>query len=110
MARLSYLELPVEDTERAKAFYGAVFDWVFSDFGPTYSATVTGDTDVGVDAAPDRVAKPLPVLEVDDLEATLTALQAAGGQVTVPTFAFPGGRRFHFVDPDGHELAVMQVG
>ena len=50
-----------------------------------------------------------PVIRVDDLEATLAAVEAAGGTVTVPIFAFPGGRRFHFRDVDGHELAAMQA-
>ncbi|GAA0664414.1 hypothetical protein FHT00_001086 [Sphingomonas insulae] len=110
MARLMYLELPVTETGRAKAFYDTAFGWTFSDYGPTYAATTTGDTDVGLDASPDRVAKPLPVIEVDDLEAALAAVEGAGGTVTVPIFAFPGGRRFHFADPDGHELAAMQAG
>lgn len=110
MARLNYLELPVADTVVSKAFYAAAFGWGFSDFGPTYAATTTGDTDVGLDASPEKVARPLPVVEVDDLDAALTAVEAAGGRVTVATFAFPGGRRFHFADPDGHELAVMQTG
>jgi predicted enzyme related to lactoylglutathione lyase len=110
MARLNYLELPVADTAVSKAFYAAAFGWGFSDFGPTYAATTTGDTDVGLDASPEKVAKPLPVVEVDDLDAALTAVVAAGGRMTVATFAFPGGRRFHFADPDGHELAVMQTG
>lgn len=110
VARLQYLELPVGDTGQAKAFYGAAFGWAFSDFGSSYAATMTGDTDVGLDASPDRVARPLPVIEVDDLEATLATVEQAGGRVTVPIFAFPGGRRFHFADPDGHELAAMQPG
>jgi predicted enzyme related to lactoylglutathione lyase len=33
---------------------------------------------------------------------------AAGGTITVPIFSYPGGRRFHFADPAGNELAVMQ--
>jgi len=110
MARLNYLELPVADPIRAKTFYGAAFGWAFSDFGPSYAATMTGDTDLGLDASPDKVARPLPVIEVDDLESALTAVEGAGGRVTVAIFAFPGGRRFHFADPDGHELAVMQAG
>ncbi|USU12556.1 VOC family protein [Sphingomonadaceae bacterium OTU29THOMA1] len=110
MARMNYLELPVADTARAKAFYGAAFGWAFSDFGPTYAATVTGDTDVGFQADDaQKTAAALPVIEVEDVDAALAAVEAAGGQVTVATFAFPGGRRFHFADPDGHELAVMQV-
>lgn len=111
VARLNYLELPVTDTARAKAFYGAAFGWAFSDFGPTYAATTTGDTDVGFQADQEqKTAAALPVIEVEDVDAALVAVEGAGGRVTVATFAFPGGRRFHFADPDGHELAVMQAG
>lgn len=110
MARLNYLELPVADTARAKAFYGEAFGWAFSDFGPSYAATTSGDTDIGFQADPaQRTEAPLPVIEVADVDAALAAVTAAGGRVTMPVFAFPGGRRFHFADPDGHELAVMQV-
>jgi uncharacterized protein len=109
MARLNYLELPVADTGRAKAFYGAAFGWRFADYGPTYAATTSGDTDIGFQAdAAEKSAAALPVIEVDDLDAVLAAVSAAGGAVTKPIFAFPGGRRFHFRDPDGHELAAMQ--
>lgn len=110
MARLNYLELPVADTARAKTFYGSAFGWAFSDFGPSYAATTSGDTDIGFQSDPaQRTAAALPVIEVADITAALAAVEAAGGQVTMPVFAFPGGRRFHFADPDGHELAVMQV-
>lgn len=109
MARINYLELPVADTTSAKRFYGAAFGWAFSDFGPTYAATTSGDSDLGFQADPaQKTASPLPVIEVDDLNAALAAVERAGGSVTLPIFAFPGGRRFHFRDPDGHELAVMQ--
>ena len=109
MARLNYLELPVADTGRAKAFYGAAFGWTFADFGPAYAATTSGDTDVGFQAdAAEKTAAALPVIEVDDLEAALAAVEGAGGTVTAPIFAFPGGRRFHFRDPDGHELAAVR--
>ncbi len=107
MARLDYLQLPVGDRAAAKLFYAEAFGWTFTDFGPDYAATVSGDTDVGLDAAPDKVKAMLPVIEVEDLEATLAAVEAAGGAVVQPIFAFPGGRRFHFRDPDGHVLAAM---
>jgi predicted enzyme related to lactoylglutathione lyase len=109
-ARLNYLELPVADAAQATAFYGSVFGWAFSDFGPTYAATTTGDTDIGFQAdEAQKTAAALPVIEVDDIDAALAAVETAGGRVTMAIFAFPGGRRFHFADPDGHELAVMQV-
>ncbi|OYY71295.1 VOC family protein [Sphingomonas sp. 28-63-12] len=108
MAKLVYLELPVDNTEQSKAFYGAAFGWGFTDFGPTYAATTSGDTDIGFQAdATAKTAALLPVILVDDLEAALAATVAAGATIIMPIFAFPGGRRFHFVDPDGHELAVM---
>ena len=76
---------------------------------PDYSATTTGDVDVGLDGQHDTaLAAPLPVIRVDDLEAALAAVTKAGGVLARPIFDFPGGRRFHFIDPAGSELAVWQ--
>lgn len=109
-ARLSYLELPVARAARSRDFYAAAFGWRFTDFGPSYASTMTGDTDIGLQAGEEgRTAAALPVIQVDALEAAQAAIEAAGGVVTLPIFAFPGGRRFHFRDPDGHELAAMQA-
>ena len=109
MARLNYVELPVGDTGTAGAFYAAVFGWTFAAFGPTYAATTSGDVDIGLQAnRAEATAALLPVVEVADLEAAVAAVERAGGTVTAPIFAFPGGRRFHFRDPDGNELAAMR--
>ncbi|HET6431415.1 VOC family protein [Dyella sp.] len=110
MARPNYIELPAADLAAAKAFYGEAFGWSLADFGPSYAATTTGDVDVGLQGdASEAPAAPLPVIQVDDLDAALDAVVAAGGRIVRPTFAFPGGRRFHFRDPHGNELAVMQA-
>ncbi len=110
MARLNYVELPVSDVVAAKAFYEAAFGWALTEFGPTYAATLTGDTDIGLQGdAAEATAAPLAVIEVPDLEATLDAVTGAGGVVVRPIFSFPGGRRFQFTDPGGNELAVMQA-
>jgi hypothetical protein len=110
MARLNYVELPVANTGAAKAFYEAAFGWSLTGFGPTYAATVTGDTDIGLQGDSAEATKaPLPVIEVDDLEAALAAVEAAGGRIVRPIFGFPGGRRFHFVDPSGNELAAVNA-
>ena len=110
MARLNYLELPVTDLGTAKAFYAAAFDWAFADFGPTYAATTTGDTDIGFQAdRAEATAAALPVIEVDDLDSVEAKVRAAGGVITAPIFTFPGGRRFHLRDVAGHELAAMQA-
>ena len=109
MARLNYVELPVRDVAAAKAFYEAAFGWALTDFGPTYAATVTGDTDIGLQGdAAEASRAPLPVIEVDDLEAALEAVGKAGGAITRPIFAFPGGRRFQFLDPSGNEVAAVK--
>ena len=110
MARLNYVELPARDIAAARAFYERVFGWSLTEFAPTYAATVTGDTDVGLQADMEEASKaPLPVIDVADLEQALAAVRAAGGVIARPTFAFPGGRRFHFLDPNGNELAAVQA-
>ena len=76
---LNYVELPVRDVAGAKAFYERVFGWTMTEFGPTYAATLTGDTDVGLQGDPDEATRaPLPVIEVADLEAALEAVTAGG--------------------------------
>ena len=79
MARFNYVELPVSDIGAARSFYEQAFGWEMTAFGPTYAATVTGDTDVGLQAdASEQTMAPLPVIEVEDLEATLAAVETAG--------------------------------
>ncbi|WP_187335612.1 VOC family protein [Novosphingopyxis iocasae] len=106
--RLNYVELSVAATAPARDFYAAALGWTFSDFGPTYSATTTDDTDLGLDA--DRKLPPLPVFESSDVAASREAVLAAGGTLVRDIYEFPGGRRFEFTDPDGNEVAVWQRG
>lgn len=109
MARLNYLELPVRDVAAARDFYASALGWAFTDFGPTYASTMTGDTDIGVQAdGAEQTAQALAVIQVDDLAATEAAVRAAGGVITRAAFDFPGGRRFHFKDMAGHELAAAK--
>ena len=103
--KLDYLELPSTGLPETKAFYSAAFGWSFQDYGPTYAAFDQG-LDGGFDADPERPAAPLPVLYATDLEGMASKVEAAGGVIVKPIFAFPGGRRFHFRDPSGNELAV----
>lgn len=109
MARINYVELPARDIAASRAFYEAAFGWTLAEYGPSYAATTTGDVDLGLQGdASEAPAGPLPVIDVDDLEAALAAVEAAGGTITRPIFAFPGGRRFHFRDPGGNELAAVK--
>ncbi|HUE78120.1 MAG TPA: VOC family protein [Sphingomicrobium sp.] len=110
MARLDYVELPATDIAATRGFYEQAFGWSMTEFAPTYAATTTGDTDVGLQSSPpDRPEAPLPVIQVKDLEAVLAAVEAAGGKIIKPIRAFPSGRRFHFTDPSGNELAVWEA-
>ena len=109
--RIDYVELPSATAhELTRAFYSKAFGWQFTDFGPDYSATTTADVDVGLNGQRDEaLSAPLPVIRVDDLEAAFEAVERAGGVIAKPIFAFPGGRRFHFIDPGGNELAAWQA-
>ena len=108
--RIDYVELPSATAhELTRAFYSKAFGWTFADYGPDYSATTTGDVDVGLNGQiEDALSAPLPVVRVDDVEAAFDAVTKAGGIVAKAIFSFPGGRRFHFIDPSGSELAVWQ--
>jgi len=110
MARPNFIELPTRDLAASQRFFEHVFGMKMTGFGPTYACTMTGDVDLGLQADQTEATKaPLPVIEVKDLEATLAAVTTVGAAVTKPIFSFPGGRRFHFLDPSGNELAAMQV-
>lgn len=104
--KIDYLELPAGDVSAIKAFYAKAFGWTFQDYGPTYAAFDEG-LEGGFDGDPaERSKAPLPVLYAKDLEAMLARVEAAGAVILKPIYAFPGGRRFHFRDPAGTELAV----
>ena len=104
--KIDYLELPATALDETKAFYGRAFGWTFVDHGPGYAAFSEG-LDGGLDGNPDQAGGvPVPVLYAADLEAMQARVEAAGGTLARAIFAFPGGRRFHFRDPAGNELAV----
>ena len=105
---VDFFEIPVLEMAGAKAFYAAAFGWTFHDWGPDY-ADIQGAGLAGglrlVDAPPKAGGGPLVILFSDDLVASERAVTAAGATI-VAHHDFPGGKRFHFVDPSGCELAV----
>ena len=105
-AHPDYVEFTVHDIAKSKAFYGAVFGWTFTDYGPGYASFDDGRIGGGLttDGTP-HPGGPLIVFYAGDLDATLARVKAAGGVIVKPPFTFPGGRRFHFTDPDGIEVA-----
>jgi hypothetical protein len=105
--RIDYVEFNVADVARAKRFYGAAFGWSFKDYGPNYCEFGDGRLTGGFAAGEaNSVGGPLVILYADDLEDIQRRIEAAGGRIVKPAYDFPGGRRFHFSDPDGYQLAV----
>jgi len=108
--RIDYIEINVADLARAKAFYGGAFGWKFTDYGPDYCAFSDGRLDGGFTThEPPNPGGLLVILYAADLEAMQRRVEAAGGKIVRPIFPFPGGRRFHFKDADGYELAVWSA-
>ncbi|SRR6266540_737148 len=106
--QIDLIEFPVKSTEQLKQtkdFFGSVFGWKYNDWGDDYSDTTESGASSGVNA--DGIATmPLTVIYSSDLEATKELVLKNGGKVVVDTYSFPGGRRFHFTEPNGNELAV----
>ena len=111
--RIDYVEFSVADIARSRDFYGRAFGWSFKDYGPSYcefgDGRLTGGFALGGKdnpGGPIGAGGPLVILYADQLDETERRVEAAGGKIVKPAYAFPGGRRFHFADPDGYELAV----
>jgi len=105
--QIDYIELPVLDLPKTKAFYAAVFGWKFEDYGPDYTSFSDGRLSGGFNKeAPLPVKGILVVIYSSDLEGAESKVKAAGATISKEIFSFPGGRRFHFIDPSGNELAV----
>jgi uncharacterized protein len=108
--KINYLELPARDLDAVQKFYEGAFGWAFTDYGPGYRAFNDGFIDGGfyrADAASStKSGAALIVLYAEDLERTRDTVVRSGGTLVKEIFSFPGGRRFHFADPNGNELAV----
>jgi predicted enzyme related to lactoylglutathione lyase len=105
--RIDYVEFPTTDIQETRRFYEATFGWTFKDYGSSYTSFHDGRMAGGfqkVDAMPG--GGPLVVLYAVDLAAAEAAVREHGGRIVREAFSFPGGRRFHFSDPSGNELAV----
>jgi predicted enzyme related to lactoylglutathione lyase len=108
--RIDYIEVAVKDVARAKAFYQTAFGWKFTDYGPDYASFEDGRITGGFTSDfPVKPGATLLVLHAHDLAKAQASIEAAGGVIVKPVFAFPGGHRFHFTDPDGYELAVWSA-
>ena len=109
---IAYIELAADDLDASKAFYAAAFGWSFNDYGPTYAGirTPSGEGEVG-GLNTSNTGGPggtLVLLASEDLDASLAAVEAAGGRILTSIEGYPGGRRFTFADPAENVLGVFQ--
>jgi predicted enzyme related to lactoylglutathione lyase len=105
--RIDYIELPATDVAASKRFYAGAFGWQFTDYGPDYTSFLDGRLAGGLTKAAEvRPGGALIVIFAVDLAEAERRVREAGGRIVKPAFSFPGGRRFHFADPGGNELAV----
>ena len=111
--QMDYIEFPATDIAATKTFYHQVFGWEFKDWGPGYTSFHDGRLAGGfngesqpADADSTKTRGVLVVLYAASLDDTYRNLKAAGGKIVREIFEFPGGKRFHFADPNGNELAV----
>ena len=108
--KINYIEFPSKDLELTKTFFTSTFGWSFIDYGPKYIAFSNEGIDGGFYKSDLTVSTenggPLIVLYSEELEGTQEKIKENGGTINKEIFAFPGGRRFHFRDPNGNEYAV----
>ncbi|MCX2718593.1 VOC family protein [Lentiprolixibacter aurantiacus] len=104
---INYIEFKAHDLEKIKAFYSQVFGWEFTDYGPTYTSFAESGIFGGFELSEEPILNgALIVLYHTDLESVQADVEKAGGEIIRSIFSFPGGRRFHFKDPSGNELAI----
>jgi uncharacterized protein len=104
---INYVEFKAKDLEKIKKFYTASFEWTFTDYGPTYTAFSDSGLMGGFEKTDIEIVNGvLVVLYHNNLELIKEKVIESGGKVSKDIFSFPGGHRFHFLDPDGNELAV----
>ena len=104
---MDYIEFPAADVPRTREFYERAFGWRFTDYGPDYTSFEDGRLSGGFwKSGGPPGGRPLVVIHAEDLADAEKRVRDAGGAIVKPAFAFPGGRRFHFTDPSGNELAV----
>lgn len=108
--KMSYVEFPARNITATKAFFEKAFGWHFVDYGPEYTAFSNQGLNGGFYksdlSASTQTGSALIVFYSKALEETQTKIESAGGTIIKPVFEFPGGRRFHFSDPNKNEYAV----
>ena len=107
---IQYIEFTVNNIETSKEFFSKVFAWQFKDWNEQkyieiFGAGIKGGFYQINDTKPSR-NNFLIIFYSDDLEYTKQKIKCAGGIINKENFSYPGGERFHFLDPSNNEFAV----
>ena len=116
--QIDYVEIPAPEFENSKRFFSRVFGWDWTEYGPTYAAYEGGSVEVGLNGAgvpapahapgAEDPIGPFVLISTEDVEAKQAEVVAEGGEIISPIYPYPGGRRFHFMDPSGNILGLYQ--
>ena len=108
--QINYVEFQSKDIAKTKTFFSAVFGWSFTDWGEEYASFNDGKIDGGIyrsdNAASVENGSVLIIFYGEHLEDLREKVQVNGAEISRDIFSFPGGRRFHFIEPGGNELAI----
>ena len=123
MDSVVHFEIPAEDVDRAKAFYGTVFDWQMQDFpdmqytiamttpvdDQTQRPTTPGAINGGMMSRSKETPNPVITIGVDSVEEALKKVEAEGGEVITPSTPIPGMGAFgYFKDTEGNVMGLFQ--
>ena len=115
MNRVTHFEIPSDNPEGLMDFYKKAFSWNYIQFGQEpYWLAMTGDASTpGINGAIMKKKHPQqPItnsIGVEDIDASIKSIEAAGGTIVVPKTAIPGvGWLSYFKDPDQNIFGIMQ--
>ncbi len=109
---INYLELPAKNIIATKMFFSKVFNWIFTDYGDEYSAFSSEEAGINggfyksKKTAKTKNGSVLIVIYSTNLVKTQNKIIQTGGIINKAIFSFPGGERFHFLEPSNNEFAV----
>lgn len=127
MRKIVHFEIPADDLDRAKSFYGSVFGWDLSTTpmpgGGEYTSVVTTPVDEqtmtptepgaingGMFQRDETLTSPVLTIDVDAIDDALAQVESSGGTVVAPRTEIPGMGAFaYFKDPEGNVLGLWET-
>ena len=127
MSKVVHFEIPAEDLDRAKNFYGSIFGWELQTMpmpgGGEYTSVMTtpvdeqtqlptepGGINGGMMQRDERTSSPVITIDVEDIDGALKDIESGGGSTVTPRTAIPGMGAFaYFKDPEGNVLGLWET-